>query len=314
MTAVTDRARRLRSALGRRLRPVDLHTGAASPDRRAAALREATGRLSDGSAGEAERTAAARLVRAYLADLPARQPGKQMQAAVAAAFVGLYQPREQSADPPHPVVQQAIVEQFHRLYYHVSDRTWLDTSYRGISTYKCPLDMWVYADLVHRLRPGLVVETGTWRGGSALFIAHQLDLNDLGEVVSVDVKEQPSRPTHPRLTYLTGSSTDPVVLDQVRARLPADEPVIVLLDSDHSQQHVLAELRAYAPMVPLGSYLIVEDTNVNGHPAAPDHGPGPFEAVQEFLAGDPGFEPDRRCERYFLTQNPSGYLRRVTAA
>ena len=299
----------MRSALGRRLRG----RGGSPPDT-SVTLAEATRRLIDGGASDAERASAARLVRAYLADLPGRQPGKQMQAAVSAAFVGMYLPREQSAEPPNPVVQQAIVDQFHRLYYHVSDRTWLDTAYRGISTYKCPLDMWVYAELVHRLRPGLVVETGTWRGGSALFIAHQLDLNGHGEVVSVDVKAQPSRPDHPRISYLAGSSTDPAVLEQVRARLPVDEPVLVLLDSDHSQQHVLAELHAYGPMVPLGSYLIVEDTNVNGHPAAPDHGPGPFEAVQEFLATDPGFEPDPRCERYFLTQNPSGYLRRVRAA
>jgi len=81
-----------------------------------------------------------------------------------------------------------------------------------------------------------------------------------------------------------------------------------------SFQGVAAELLAYAPLVPVGSYLVVEDTNVNGHPAAPDHGPGPWEAVQDFLRTDPGFEVDERCERYFLTQNPSGYLKRVRPA
>ena len=87
--------------------------------------------------------------------------------------------------------------------------------------------------------------------------------------------------------------------------------MLVILDSDHSRDHVAAELEAYAPLVPIGSYLIVEDTNVNGHPAAPDFGPGPMEALWDFMATDPGFEVDTRCERYFLTQNPSGYLKRV---
>ena len=234
-----------------------------------------------------------------------------MQASIAGAFTRLWQPRSQPVpEPPGPVLA-AIDEQFHRLYYHVSLRTWKDTFYRGTRAYKCPTDMWVYQELIDDLRPGLVIETGTFRGGSAHFIADRLELAGHGQVVTVDIDVQPDRPEHPRLTYLTGSSVDPEVLEDLRSRIDPAAPVLVILDSDHSQAHVAAELLAYAPLVTLGSYLIVEDTNVNGHPAAPDHGPGPYEAVQDFLAGDTGFEVDRRCERYFLTQNPSGYLRRV---
>jgi cephalosporin hydroxylase len=232
--------------------------------------------------------------------------------AVASAFTSLWQPRSQPVGEPPSEVRDAIRDQFHRLYYHVSRTTWKDTWYRGIATYKCPTDMWVYQELLDTVRPGLVVETGTFRGGSALFLADRLETLGHGEVVSIDIDVQPNRPAHSRLTYLEGSSVAPEILDEVRRREPADgSGVLVILDSDHSRDHVLAELEAYAPMVAVGSYLVVEDTNVNGHPAAPDHGPGPYEAVQAFLATDPGFEVDTRCERYYLTQNPCGYLRRV---
>ncbi|MFD1824931.1 CmcI family methyltransferase [Mumia zhuanghuii] len=234
------------------------------------------------------------------------------QKAVAAAFSALWSPQSQPVDPPPAIVGDVIRNQFHLLYYHVSRQTWKDTWYRGIATYKCPTDMWVYQELIDELRPGLVVETGTFRGGSALFLADRLETLGHGEVVSVDIDPHgDERPTHPRLTYLIGSSVAPDIVNEIRQRIPTDgSPVLVILDSDHSQQHVAAELHTYAPLVTVGSYLIVEDTNVNGHPAAPDHGPGPYEAVAEFLAEDRRYAVDPRCERYFLTQNPSGYLRR----
>lgn len=251
------------------------------------------------------------LVLAYLDGHVGPDSDPEMRDGIAHAFAALWQPETQPVPPPPAMVSDTIRDQFHRLYYHVSTRTWKDTWYRGVQTYKCPTDMWVYQELVDDLRPGLVIETGTYRGGSALFLADRLEIAGHGQVVSIDIDVQPDRPEHPRLTYLTGSSVAPDILEQVRALLPRDAPVLVVLDSDHSRAHVADELRAYAPMVPVGSYLIVEDTNINGHPAAPTYGPGPWEAVQEFLADDPGFEVDERCERYFLTQNPSGYLRRV---
>ena len=76
---------------------------------------------------------------------------------------------------------------------------------------------------------------------------------------------------------------------------------MVILDSDHSQAHVSAELSAYAPLVTPGCYLIVEDTCVNGHPLYPDHGPGPMEALDAFLPQHPEFEPDPAREKFMLT-------------
>ncbi|GAA4677721.1 CmcI family methyltransferase [Nocardioides nanhaiensis] len=297
---MTDRLSRLRSAAARRLDPRAGQQPGQQPGR---------------PAQPAERSAPSRReVREFLDTLDPASVGGPMQESLAGAFRALWQPRTQPVPEPPAAVRDAIVDQFHLLYYHVSRRTWKDTFYRGTRAYKCPTDMWVYQELIDDLKPGLVIETGTFRGGSALFIADRLQLAGRGQVVTIDVDVQPNRPQHPRLTYLTGSSVDPAILAQVHERIDPALPVLVILDSDHSAGHVAAELEAYAPLVTEGSYLIVEDTNVNGHPAAPEHGPGPFEAAQEFLARTEEFEVDERCERYFLTQNPQGYLKRVRPA
>ena len=86
---------------------------------------------------------------------------------------------------------------------------------------------------------------------------------------------------------------------------------MVILDSDHSEQHVSEELRLYAPLVTPGCYLICEDTNINGHPVFRDFGAGPFEAAGKFLAENKGWRVDSHCERLLVTFNPSGYLLRL---
>jgi cephalosporin hydroxylase len=197
---------------------------------------------------------------------------------------------------------------FHRRYY--DSRVWLNaTSWLGVPAQKCPLDLWVYQELLHESRPGLIVETGTADGGSALYLANVCDQLEHGHVITVDVEER-ERPAHPRIRYLHGSSTDPQVVEQVRLTAAGAATVMVILDSDHAAGHVTAELDAYAPLVTPGSYLIVEDTNVNGRPVLPEHGPGPAEALEGWLPGHPEFEVDRSREKFGLTFNPGGYLRR----
>ena len=97
----------------------------------------------------------------------------------------------------------------------------------------------------------------------------------------------------------------------MRAAAAGAETVVVILDSDHSASHVREELRRYSDFVTPGSYPDVEDTNVNGHPILPSFGPGPREAVDAFLADDSRFVRDTDCEKFMLTFNPGGYLRRV---
>jgi len=205
-----------------------------------------------------------------------------------------------------------VADGFHRCYYETGEAggTWKDTTFLGVSTWKVPLDLWVYQELLWELRPGLIVETGTAHGGSALYLATLCETIGTGEVVSVDIGEWPDRPVHPRLTYVVASSTDREVVAQVAERAKGAGTVLVVLDSDHSRDHVLAELRAYAPLVTPGSYLVVEDTNINGHPVYEAFGPGPMEAVQDFLKERDDFEVDRSREKFLFSFNPGGWLRK----
>lgn len=215
-----------------------------------------------------------------------------------------------------------ISDAFLRNYYDMGSAvdggvTWKATSWMGIPVRKCPMDLWLYQEIVHDLHPSLVIECGTAFGGSALYFAHLLDLVDNGAVVTVDIDRWEidvpgyrGRPHHERITYVEGSSTDPAIVETVRKHLPQQGPVVVVLDSDHSRDHVLAELRAYAPMVTPGSLLVVEDTMLNGHPVHKAFGPGPMEAVDRFLDEDDRFVIEPLHEKFLTSFNPRGYLRR----
>jgi cephalosporin hydroxylase len=214
-------------------------------------------------------------------------------------------------EPVRGALRRTLVEWFHRLFYYDGASTWSNTTWLGVSLQKCPLDLWVYQELLASVKPAVIVECGTAFGGSAYFLASLCELLEHGEVITIDVESRTDRPVHERVTYLTGSSTDPATVASVEEFISGRGPVLVLLDSDHSKAHVLSELRLYAPLVTPGSYLVVEDSNVNGHPVLPDFGPGPMEAIKEFLEGDTEFSVDRSREKYFLTFNPSGYLRKT---
>lgn len=207
-------------------------------------------------------------------------------------------------------VRRLAERHFHLAYYYAAEDTVMGSHWLGTPTAKLPLDMWVYQEIIAELRPRLVVETGTLFGGSARFIAAIMDMIDCGRMISIDVEHRAPPPQHPRIEYLLGSSIDPGVVEHVHAAAAEGGPVLVILDSDHSRDHVLAELRTYAELVTPGSYCIVEDTNINGNPILPHWGPGPMEAVDEFLAERYDFAPDPRRERLLLTMNPGGYLRR----
>ncbi len=181
----------------------------------------------------------------------------------------------------------------------------------GVRVVKLPDDLWAYQELVHDTRPELIVECGTAHGGSTLFFACLCDLLGRGSVLSVDLWLRGDVPQHPRIRYLQGSSTDREVFEQVRSAAEAAESVLVVLDSDHTREHVLGELRLYAPLVPVGGWVVVEDTNLNGRPNSPSFGPGPAEAVDAFLAEDARVVRDRSREPVGLSSNRGGWLRRV---
>jgi cephalosporin hydroxylase len=205
-----------------------------------------------------------------------------------------------------------VVNAFHDIYYNglpgegpIFQRTY----WMGVPCLKCPLDLWIYQEICHEIRPDVIIETGTHLGGSALFMAHMMDLLGKGEVVTIDTNPA-VRPAHPRVRYVLGSSVDEAPLARVLGDRPA-EVRMVILDSDHSKAHVKRELELLSPYVTVGSYLIVEDTNINGHPTYPAFGPGPFEALGEFLDGTTDFIVDPSREKFLMTFNPKGFLKRV---
>ena len=170
---------------------------------------------------------------------------------------------------------------------------------------KCAQDALLYQEIIFATRPEIVIETGSWYGGSSLFLADMCFLAGAGRVLSIDI--DPPIHDHPLLTFLKGDSADP---ETIRKALDwaAGRTGLVILDSAHEKAHVLAELDAYSQFV--SDYLIVEDTNINGHPVVPEYGDGPWEAVEEWLARTPYFAYDKLSEPY-VTFAPNGYLRRV---
>jgi cephalosporin hydroxylase len=208
-----------------------------------------------------------------------------------------------------------LTDRFTVLWGH-DDDTWRENTFLGIRTLQNPLDVWVTFEIIHKVKPDVIVETGTHYGGSAALWAMFLEhVNPEGRVITIDIQNKSAEArelpiSRRRVDYLIGSSTDPEVLEEVRRRV-AGKRVLVILDSMHTMDHVLDELRTYAPMVPQGSYIVVQDTAMNGHPTAPGYGPGPYEAVEAFLAETGDFVADRSQERLMMTNNPMGFLRRV---
>jgi cephalosporin hydroxylase len=140
-----------------------------------------------------------------------------------------------------------------------------------------------------------------------------MDLMDHGRVVTIDIQYEPDT-RHPRIQFISGSSTDPAVVDQVRTAVEsAGGAVMVLLDSDHREAHVAAELQAYAEFVTPGSYILVQDGIMDELlPALRKDTPGPVPAIREFLTGHAEFVEDKELsERFLITSHPHGWLRRA---
>jgi len=209
--------------------------------------------------------------------------------------------------------EKRIINAFSDLYYNAlkgEDQIFKRTTWMNVPCFKCPLDLWIYQEIIAEIQPDLIIETGTHMGGSALFMAHMLDIVGKGEIITIDVVKTAPRPDHPRIRYVTGSSADPDLIQAMLDDRP-DEMRLAVLDSDHSKSHVLNELNLLAPYVSLGSYIIVEDTNINGHPSYTSFGEGPYEAVEEFLESTRNFTVDYSKEKFLMTFNPNGYLKRI---
>jgi cephalosporin hydroxylase len=212
----------------------------------------------------------------------------------------------------------------YRKIYRMTLRRWLlfhnkhivfeQCRWMGVHALKNPLDAWIFQEIIFEVQPEVIVEIGSATGGTTLFLANMLDLLGAGSVVSVDIDHSQFEVSHDRILTVTGNSSEPAVVAQVAA-LCEGKSVLVIHDGDHNKPQVLKDISAYAPLVTVGSYFIVEDGLVDLFKPNmvfglfPDG--GPLEAVEEYLQGNNDFMIDRDRERYLLTFNPMGYLKRV---
>ena len=189
---------------------------------------------------------------------------------------------------------------------HFADITWL-----GRPVWQNPLDLWTIQEAISEIRPALLIEIGTYKGGSALFFAQLMDLLGHGRVMSIDIAKQHDL-EHPRIDFVIGDSTDGEVVERARAAArEADGPVMVIVDGLHDRDHVARELELYGPLVTPGSLLLSQDGVIDELEIFSDSRPGPLEANRAFLDRHPEFEHDReRNERFLVTDHPLGWMRR----
>ena len=208
----------------------------------------------------------------------------------------------------------------------------------GLPIIQLPPDVLVTQEIVWEVRPDVIVETGVARGGSLTFSASLLAMLDAAEatgrtpattprrVIGIDIEIRPhnrqaieSHPFAKMIQLVEGSSVAPEIVAEVRGRVRPGERVLVMLDSNHTHDHVLGELEAYAGLVTPGSYCVVQDTGIEftAPGAFPDRswgrGNSPMSAIAAWLPGHPEFVVDSSIDHKLqISSSPGGYLRRVS--
>lgn len=203
----------------------------------------------------------------------------------------------------------------HKYTYHFS---WM-----GRPVIQYPQDLVALQEIIWKIRPDVIIETGIAHGGSLIFYASMLELINQGEVIGVDLDirkhnrlEIEKHPMFKRITLLEGSSTDTKIVQEVKHLCKSKKSIMVVLDSDHTHSHVLEELEHYSPLVTQGSYLVVMDTGIEDMPdqlyAERPWGKGnnPKTAVREFLGKTDRFIIDKSIQtKLLITVAPDGYLK-----
>lgn len=213
----------------------------------------------------------------------------------------------------------AISDSYHIFYE--KHRLWETTSWLGIPIYKLPNDMVIIQELICKVLPDFIIETGTAHGGSALFYSSILELLELdnSKIITIDINprlnfaKMKNRKLSNRINQIFGSSINALVVEEVKAILSAKSmpKIMVFLDSWHLSDHVLKELEIYSKFVSVDSYIITEDTHINQPVRWKWDDLGPGEAVSKFLEKNSNFIADEDCEKLLMTSNPGGWIRRV---
>jgi cephalosporin hydroxylase len=204
-------------------------------------------------------------------------------------------------------------------------------SWLGRPIIQYPQDMIAIQELIWSIQPDLIIETGIAHGGSLIFSASMLELIAIcggsqdAEVLGLDIDIRAhnreaieGHPMFKRISMIQGSSIAPEIIGQVKAKATGKQKILIFLDSNHTHDHVLAELEAYAPLVSVGSYCVVFDTAIEDLPddMFSDRpwgvGNNPKTAVWEYLKTHPEFEIDKSIQhKLLITVAPDGYLKRV---
>jgi cephalosporin hydroxylase len=202
------------------------------------------------------------------------------------------------------------------------EKEWLN-EWCGITIRQFPQDLMIYQRLISQLEPDVIVETGTDAGGTSLYLASILEvLKPDARVLTVDIDARKFNQTLKnlhvagrehllkRIQFFEGSSTDPSLFARIKSAIPEGARVMVILDSLHTRQHVYDELKLYSPLVTPDSYLIVNDTHLEGWLSS-DKMSQPLSAIRDFLAEDDRFVIDESANKFVVSCAPSGFLKRV---
>ncbi len=204
----------------------------------------------------------------------------------------------------------------------VHNRLMYEPTWLGIPIIQFPCDLVMMQELIWKVRPDVIVETGIAHGGSAILYASILELLGKGRVIGVDVEIRKynhlaisSHPLSHRIELIQGSSVDVGIAEEVRKRVHKDEKVLVIFDSNHSFAHVLGEMELYASLVSKDSYMVVMDGTLGLLQDLPDSKPewssdNPLRAIHTFLEHHSDWEIDPYYNRLLVTSNPDAFLRR----
>jgi cephalosporin hydroxylase len=225
----------------------------------------------------------------------------------AAVFADAAKATDGRSDHPAPVPED--------LRWAFTDAVWRNlpwrrTTWLGAPVRSAPTDLLAYQEIISRVRPDWVIDVGTGDAGRATYMASICDLVGQGHVIAIRDTSGADPTPHPRLRCCTGGPLDPPVREHVRG-LVDEGSAVVILGACGDRDVTMAQFEAYADLVGVGSYVIVTDTIVNGHPVWPAFGPGPAEGVKQILNRHGEFVADPEMEKYALSFNPGGFLRRV---
>jgi len=212
-------------------------------------------------------------------------------------------------DEPAPIPQELATE-FMEAYWQ--SLAWRQTTWLGQRVPRPPTDLFAYQELITRCQPEWIVDTRAGGGGRALFLASVCELLGHGRVIAIGRKHLPSAPQHDRIHYITGSSVDEPVVSEVHDLVGQPANAMVILGSRGTARRISDEYVSYRDLIPVGGYLIIEDTIVNGHPVWPNFGPGPAEAARGIVERRDDFVADLSMGKYRLSFNPNGFLKRMS--